>query len=94
VDVPTVSELGFPDLTFDGLVGVMAARGSKLPNAARDRIAADIKAVASEPAVAERLAATAQINSPGNAKEFAASMEEQVRNMDAVAKVVGMKRNF
>ena len=94
VDVPTVSELGFPELTFDGLVGVMAARGSKLSNAARERIAADIKAVASEPAVAERLAATAQINNPGNAKEFAASMEEQVRNMDAVAKVVGMKRNF
>ena len=40
------------------------------------------------------LAATAQINNPGNAKEFAASMAEQVRNMDAVAKVVGMKRNF
>jgi tripartite-type tricarboxylate transporter receptor subunit TctC len=94
VDVPTVSELGLPELTFDGLVGVMAARGSKLSNAARERIAADIKAVASEPAVAERLAATAQINNPGNAKEFAASMAEQVRNMDAVAKVVGMKRNF
>ena len=49
-----------------------------------------IKAVASEPAVAERLAATAQINAPGNAAEFAASMEEQVRNMEAVARVVGM----
>ena len=64
--------------------------GSKLPDAARDRIAADIKAVASEPAVTERLAATAQINSPGNAQEFAASMEEQVKGMEAVAKVVGM----
>jgi tripartite-type tricarboxylate transporter receptor subunit TctC len=90
LDVPTVTELGFPDLTFDGLVGVMAARGSNLPDAARDRIAADIKAVASEPAVAERLAATAQINSPGNAQEFAASMEEQVKGMEAVAKVIGM----
>jgi tripartite-type tricarboxylate transporter receptor subunit TctC len=90
LDVPTVTELGFPDLTFDGLVGVMAARGSNLPAAARERIAADIKAVAAEPAVAERLAATAQINSPGNAAEFAASMEEQVKAMEAVAKAVGM----
>jgi tripartite-type tricarboxylate transporter receptor subunit TctC len=90
LDVPTVTELGFPDLTFDGLVGVMAARGSNLADAARARIAADIKAVASEPAVAERLAATAQINSPGNAAEFAASMEEQVKGMEAVAKAVGM----
>jgi tripartite-type tricarboxylate transporter receptor subunit TctC len=90
LDVPTVTELGFPDLTFDGLIGIMAARGSNLPDAARDRIAADIKAVASDPVVAERLAATAQINSPGNAQEFAASMDEQVKAMEAVAKVVGM----
>jgi len=94
LDVPTVAELGFPALTFDGLVGIMAARPANLANAARDRIAADIKAVASEPAVAERLAATAQINSPGNAAEFAASMEEQVKGMEAVAKAVGMKPKF
>jgi len=92
LDLPTVAELGFPDLTFDGLVGIMAARGSNLSDAARDRIAADIRAVASEPAIAERLVATAQINYPGNAQEFALSMEEQVRNMDAVAKIVGMTR--
>ena len=92
LDLPTVAELGFPDLTFDGLVGVMAARGSNLSSAARDRIAADIKAVAGEPAVAERLVATAQINYPGTAAEFAASMEEQERNMDAVAKFVGMQK--
>lgn len=90
LDVPTVGEAGFPDLGFDGLIGILAARPSALADSARERIAADIKAVASEPAVAERLAATAQINAPGNAAEFAASMEEQVRNMEAVAKVVGM----
>jgi tripartite-type tricarboxylate transporter receptor subunit TctC len=92
LDLPTVAEAGFPDLSFDGLVGVIAARGSNLSEAARDRIAADIKAVASDPVVAERLVATAQINYPGNAQEFAASMEEQERNMDAVAKIVGMPR--
>jgi tripartite-type tricarboxylate transporter receptor subunit TctC len=92
LDLPTVAEAGFPDLSFDGLVGVIAARGSNLPDAARDRIADDIKAVAADPVVAERLVATAQINYPGNAQEFAASMEEQERNMDAVAKIVGMPR--
>lgn len=94
LDLPTVAEAGFPELNFDGLVGIMAARPSGLSDVARERIAADIKAVASEPAVAERLAATAQINNPGNAAEFAASMEEQVRGMEAVAKVVGMKPKF
>jgi tripartite-type tricarboxylate transporter receptor subunit TctC len=92
LDLPTVAEAGYPDLAFDGLVGVIAARGSNLSEAARDRIAADIKAVASDPVVAERLVATAQINYPGNAQEFAASMEEQERNMDAVAKIVGMPK--
>lgn len=94
LDLPTVAEAGFPELNFDGLVGIIAARSSGLSDVARERIAADIKAVASEPAIAERLAATAQINNPGNAAEFAASMEEQVRGMEAVAKVVGMKPKF
>jgi tripartite-type tricarboxylate transporter receptor subunit TctC len=81
-----------PDISCEGLGGVIAARATNRSDAARDRIAADIKAVASEPAIAERLVATAQINYPGNAQEFAASMEEQERNMDAVAKIVGMPR--
>ena len=85
-----MTELRPSHLRFDGLVGLRTTRGSNLADAARDRIAADIKAVASDPVVAERLAATAQINSPGNAQEFAASMEEQVKAMEAVAKVVGM----
>ncbi|MGQ0653504.1 MAG: Bug family tripartite tricarboxylate transporter substrate binding protein [Betaproteobacteria bacterium] len=91
LDLPTVKELGFPDLTFDGLTGVIAARSSNLPEAARERIAADIKAIAAEPAVAERLAATAQINVPGNAAEFAASIDEQVKAMEAVARFSGLK---
>jgi len=90
LDLPTVAEAGFPDLNFDGLVGIMAGRSSNLPDAARDRIAADIKAIAADPVIAERLVSTAQINNPGNAAEFSASMDEQVRNMEAVAKIVGM----
>ena len=65
LDLPTVSELGFPGLDFEGLVGIIAARSSNLPNAARDRIGADIKAVSKDPLVAERLASTAQLNTPG-----------------------------
>jgi len=84
LDLPTVSEIGFPELNFDGLVGVIAARSSGLSEAARERIAADIKAVSADPVVAERLAATAQINNPGTGAEFAASIEEQAANMRAV----------
>ena len=45
LDLPTVGELGFPGLDFEGLVGMIAARSSNLPDAARDRIGSDIKAV-------------------------------------------------
>ena len=91
LDLPTAAELGFPGLNFEGLVGLIAARSSKLPDAARDRIAADVKTVAKDPVVAERLAATAQLNVPGDAAEFAASIDEQVKQLAAAAKLLGIK---
>jgi tripartite-type tricarboxylate transporter receptor subunit TctC len=91
LDLPTVSEAGFPGLDFEGLVGIIAARSSNLPAAARDRIGADIKAASKDPTIAERLAATAQLNVPGDAAEFAASIEEQKAQLAASAKLLGMK---
>jgi len=91
LDLPTVSELGFPGLNFEGLVGIIAARSSGLSSAARDRIAADVKAVSTDPLLAERLAATAQLNIPGTAAEFAASIEEQVAQLAASARLLGIK---
>ena len=91
LDLPTVGELGFPGLDFEGLVGIIAARSSDLPAAARDRIGADIKTASKEPVLAERLASTAQLNIPGDAAEFAKSIEEQVQQLAASAKLLGMK---
>jgi tripartite-type tricarboxylate transporter receptor subunit TctC len=91
LDLPTASELGFPGLNFEGLVGILAARSSNLPTAARDRIGADIKTVSREPQLAERLAATAQLNTPGDAAEFAASIDEQVKQLAESAKLLGIK---
>src|SRR3954447_17153551 len=76
LDLPTVGELGFPGLNFEGLVGIIAARSSNVPKAAIDRIGADVKTVSKDPQVAERLASTAQLNTPGDAAEFAQSIEE------------------
>jgi tripartite-type tricarboxylate transporter receptor subunit TctC len=91
LDLPTVAELGFPGLNFEGLVGIIAARSSNLPAAARDRIGADIKAVSQDPLIAERLASTAQLNVPGTAEEFAASIDDQVKQLAAAAKLLGLK---
>ncbi len=91
LDLPTVAELGFPGLNFEGLVGIVAARSSNLPNAARERIGADIKTVSKDPLVAERLAATAQLNVPGDAAEFTQSIEEQTKQLNESAKLLGLK---
>ncbi|HYC22250.1 MAG TPA: tripartite tricarboxylate transporter substrate binding protein [Candidatus Bathyarchaeia archaeon] len=94
LDLPTVSELGFPGLNFEGLVGIIASRSSGLAPAVAERIAADVKTVSQDPLVAQRLAATAQINSPGGPAEFAASIEEQKKQLAESAKLLGMKPNF
>ena len=94
LDVPTVAELGFPQLDFDGLVAILAARSSGLGDAARERIAADVKTVSADPQIAERLQATAQINNPGTAAELAAGMKEQAAQLDAAAKQAGIERKL
>jgi tripartite-type tricarboxylate transporter receptor subunit TctC len=91
LDLPTVGELGFAGLNFEGLVGIIASRSSNLPQAAKDRIGADIRTASAEPQLAERLAATAQLNVPGNAAEFAAAIEEQTKQLTESAKLLGMK---
>ena len=74
-DLPTVAQAGFLALTFDGLIGVFGPRD--MPETARQRFAADIRAVLIEPAVASRLTAMGTAVVPGNAAEFAASLQEQ-----------------
>ena len=94
LDLPTVAEAGFPELNFDGLVGLIAARSSGLNEAARERIAADVKAVAADPVVVERLTATAQLISPGTGADLAASIDEQAAQLASTAKLLGLKAKF
>jgi tripartite-type tricarboxylate transporter receptor subunit TctC len=94
LDLPTVAEAGYPQLNFDGLVGLIAARSSGIGDAARDRIAADVKAVAADPTVAERMAATAQVNNPGTGADLQASIDEQAAQLAVTAKILGMKPKF
>ena len=45
--VPTAAQAGYPDLTFDGLVGIFGARD--MPPSLRERIAADVKTALDDP---------------------------------------------
>jgi tripartite-type tricarboxylate transporter receptor subunit TctC len=88
-NIPTAQEAGFPSLAFDGLVGVIGTKD--VPQAARDRIAADIKQIASDPEVNKRLSATGQVVSAGNGAEFAAEIEDQRATVKKIGEVLGIK---
>ena len=88
-DVPTAAQAGYPDLTFDGLVGVFGPRD--MPPGLRERIAADVKTALADPAVHSRLTATGQLVVPGSAADLAASIDKQRAGLVEVAAVLGLK---
>jgi tripartite-type tricarboxylate transporter receptor subunit TctC len=87
--IPTVTEAGFPSLAYDGLVGLFGPRDMAAD--VRERIAADIEAVAGDPAIGARLLTTGQLVSPGRPAEFAASIEAQRAIVAAIGKEMGIK---
>lgn len=88
-DVLTAVEAGYPALAFEGLIGFFGPRD--MPVERRDRIAADVRAVAAEPAVIDRLATVAQVARGSTPAEFAAAIEEQRVKMAAIVKLIGAK---
>ncbi len=89
-DVPTSMEAGFPSLELEGLVGAFGPKIMSLE--LRRRIAKDIVAVASDPEIAAKLAATGQSPNPAGADEFTAAIEKQEAQVAAIAKVMGLPR--
>jgi tripartite-type tricarboxylate transporter receptor subunit TctC len=88
-DVPTATEAGFPELAFEGLVGFFGSRAMSADLV--DRISRDIRAVAQEPAVAERLAALAQIARGTTPAEFSEMIEAQRAKMATIVQETGIK---
>jgi tripartite-type tricarboxylate transporter receptor subunit TctC len=87
-DIPTATESGYPDLAFEGLIGVFAPRGT--PDDRRERISADIRAIAADQVVAKRLGATGQIVRGGSTPaEFAADIEEQRSRISGIVRLIG-----
>ena len=88
-DVPTAAEAGYPDLTFDGVTGFFGWRD--IPAELRDRIATDVKAVADNPAIKERLAKIGILARGDGPNEFAAAVEEQRAKVVSIAAATGTK---
>jgi tripartite-type tricarboxylate transporter receptor subunit TctC len=88
-DIPTGVEAGFPELEMDGNVGLFATRA--VPAALIDRIAADVVAVSKEKSVEDRLNATAQQPTVGDAHEFATSITRQRETITRIAKTLNIQ---
>ncbi len=86
-DLPTVQEAGQPALTIDGLVGLFGPTG--MPLALRQRIAADIRAVADD-TIKQRLVTTGQLLNVGGPEEFAKSIDQQRAQVVAFATELGI----
>jgi len=87
--VPTVAEAGYPTLELEGLIGLYGTR--TLPKELRERIAADVRAVAADPAIAARLAPLGQVVNATTPDEYAAAIEEQRAKVAAIARILGVK---
>ena len=81
-DVPTAAEAGFPELTFEGTVGLYGWRD--MAEELRHRIAADIRTVAADPAFRARLITGGVVPRTGTPEEFVAAIEEQRGKIAAI----------
>lgn len=88
-DLPTAIEAGYPSLALDGLIGLFGSKA--LPRSVAERIAADVQAVATDPAIGPRLAAAGQQIDPGGTAEFTAAVEAQRNSIAATAKALGIE---
>jgi tripartite-type tricarboxylate transporter receptor subunit TctC len=88
-DTPTVVEAGYPELRMDGLLGFYGRSG--MPVERRFRIATDIRAIAEDPAIRERLAPVAQAPRSSTPVEFTALLQQYREQISALAKAMGFE---
>jgi len=81
-DVPTAQEAGYPDLTFDGVVGFYGWRD--MPVDLKERIAADVRTVGADPAIVSRITSAGSLVRLGGPAEFSATIEEQRAKIAAI----------
>ena len=88
-EVTTATEAGYPAFAFDGLAGFFGPR--ELTAERRDRIAADVRAITTDPVIVQRLTALGQIGRGSTPAEFSTAIAEQRAKMAAIAKLIGLK---
>jgi len=88
-DIPTVREAGYPTLELSGPVGFFGSRA--MSRELRERISADIRAVAADRDIAKRLLATGQVLRASTPDEYAALIEGQRAHFAELARTIGLR---
>jgi tripartite-type tricarboxylate transporter receptor subunit TctC len=83
-------EIGHPELSADGFQGFFGWRG--ISDELRERIAADVRAVGADAALAQKLAVLGQAMRTGTPAEFAAMIAEQRAKIAAIAQAIGLQK--
>lgn len=89
-EVPTSAEAGYPKVRADGFAGLFGVRG--MPSALRDRIAADVRAIAEDEEVRGVMAKSAMVPRGLSPAQFQKVLEEQSRLVREMVSVLGLER--
>jgi tripartite-type tricarboxylate transporter receptor subunit TctC len=89
-ELATAAEIGHGELAADGFQGFFGWRD--MPDALRERIAADVRAVAADPALGRKLAALGQAVRTGTPADFVAMITQQRAQIAAIAQAIGLKK--
>jgi tripartite-type tricarboxylate transporter receptor subunit TctC len=89
-ELATAREIGHPELSADGFQGFFGWRD--MPESLRERIAADVRAVGADQALAQKLAVLGQAMRTGTPAEFAAMIAEQRAKIADIAQAIGLQK--
>jgi len=88
-DLMTASEGGHPELTVEAPLGFFGLK--TMPIELQERIAADVRALASDPAISQRLSGLGMVARGSTPAEYAAILAEQRDRWGALARTHGVR---
>lgn len=88
-DLPTVRELGYPELEINGLGGIFG--GKTMPDLVRAKISADVAAVLREPEVRQKLETGGHNVLGGTAEELQAGIAAQRRWVADISRLIDIR---
>jgi len=88
-DLPSAAEAGFPELTVEAALGFFGP--AAMPAELRERIAADVRSLTNDSAIARRLSDLGMVAHGSTPTEYAAMLAEQRARWAALARAHGVR---